>query len=380
VNPRIKVLHFISNAGRTPYFSALAEHANHADFDVRMASLSPAGGLQNDMRERGLKTFALDCVERKQYGKGILRLAALLRSERIDIVQTHLFDASLVGLAAARLAKTPLAIFTAHHSHEIPLYGSLKLLWADRFASRWLSHYVIAHSEQMKEILVQKEGVPAERIAVIPLGFDLTRWRPSTEGRERVRAELGLNGKIIFGAVGRMYWIKNYPSLFQAFASLARRVPEVLLLVIGEGQDLEQLKELVKALSMEGRIIFAGHRRDIVDVLSAVDVFVHPALAESFGQVIVEALAMGKPVLSTDVGVSHEVVENGVNGFLVSGEPGALEIGLEKMLLARDRWDEMGRDGQKRIQPFAAEKMVPAFEAQYRTWLQQRGKLNGKSN
>ena len=129
---------------------------------------------------------------------------------------------------------------------------------------------------------------------------------------------------------------------------------------------------------MEGQIIFAGQRSDIVDVLGAIDVLVHPALAESFGQVIIEAMALGKPVVSTDVGISHEIIENGVNGFLMSsGSPEALENGLNQIMMSRDKWQEMGRQGQIRVQPFAVEKIAPAFEAQYVKWLQQRGKLNG---
>ncbi|MBA2734773.1 MAG: glycosyltransferase [Acidobacteria bacterium] len=370
---RLKVLHFISFAGRSPFFCAVAEHANRDDFEIIVASLSPTGPLLDDMKERGIQTFALDCTRRAQYPRAVFRLAAWLRRERIDVIQTHLFDASLVGLMAARLARTPLSIFTGHHSHEIPLYRRRALLWADCLSSRWLSHHVIAHSVDMKEIFVQYEGVPPEKIAVIPLGFELDRWNPSTAGRERVRTELSLGGKVVFGAVGRMYWIKDYPTLFKAFAPIAAKMRETMLLVVGDGQDREQLERLARELSLEERIIFTGQRSDIVDVLSAVDVFVHPSLAESFGQVIVEALALGKPVVSTDVGVSREIIENGVNGFLVpTGNSAALQEAMEKILRLRDGWEEMGRNGQKRVQGFAVEKIEPAFEAQYVAWLKER--------
>ena len=234
---RLKVLHFISDAGRSPFFCVIAEHANRTDFEINVATLSPAGDLQKDMEARGLRTFALDCLSRKNYMTAVLRLASLMRREQFDVVQTHLFDANLVGLAAARLARVPLTIFTAHHSHEVPLLRKSTILWADQLASRLLSHNVIAHSVQMKETLVREERVPPEKIAVIPLGFDLNRWHVSMMGRERIRAELGLGTKIVFGTVGRMYWMKNFPALFKAFASLAQKTPDVVLLVIGEGED-----------------------------------------------------------------------------------------------------------------------------------------------
>ncbi len=377
MNRRLKILHFISDAKPNSYFCDIAEYANRTEFEITVASLSPAGHLQDEMVARGLKTFALDCTKRAQYLLAAVRLAALLRQERIDIIQTHLFDACLVGLAAARLAGTPLAIFTGHHSHEIPMHRSLALKWVDTLASRWLSHFVIAHSTQMKEIFIHDEGVPAEKIALIPLGFDFARLKASTGTRERVRNELGLKGKIVFATIGRLYWVKDYPSLFKAFAFIAARAPDVMLLVIGGGPDREQLRQLAKELSMEDRIIFAGHRHDIVDVLAAIDVLVHSSLMESFGQVIVEAFALGKPVISTDVGISREIIENGVNGLLVpTGDTQALQEALGKIMQCQDRWAEMGRDGQRRVQQFAIEKIVPAYEAQYIAWLRQRGKLS----
>src|SRR5207248_3024805 len=140
---------------------------------------APAGPLQEQMRACRLRSFALNCASRAHYPRAIIQLAAWLRRERVDIVQTHLFEASLVGLAAARLAGTPLAILTGHHSHEIPLHRRRLLLGVDRLASRWLAHYIMAPSVDMKEIFIRDEGVPAEKIVVLPYGFDLARWRPS---------------------------------------------------------------------------------------------------------------------------------------------------------------------------------------------------------
>jgi glycosyltransferase involved in cell wall biosynthesis len=375
---RLKILHLVSHAGSNTYFCDIAEHANRERFDITVASLSPAGPLQDEMRARGLQTFALDCTTRSQYFRAQLRLAARLRRERFDIVQTHLFEASLVGFGAARLARTPLTVFTGHHSHEIPLHRKSTLTWADSLASRRLAHYVIAHCLQMKEIFMEEEGVPAEKIALIPLGFDFTRLIPSATARQRVRTELGLDGKVVFGAIGRLYWVKDYPSLFKAFAALASKAPDTVLLVIGDGPDRDKLKQLARELSLEDRIIFALHRSDIVDVLAAIDVLVHSALAESFGQVIIEAFALSKPVVSTEVGISREIIEDGVNGFLVPvGDTAALQAAFEKILQARDRWEAMGSNGQKRVQQFAMNKIVPAYEAQYIAWLKQRGKLNG---
>ncbi len=375
---RLKVLHFINDSGRGPYFCAIADFTDRSWFDTVVGSLGPGGPLQEDMKEREIRTLALGFKRRTQYPSAVLRLAVWLRRERVDVIQTHLLDASLVGLSAARLAGTPLAVFTLHHSHEIPLHRKKLLRWADCLCSRHLSHRIIAPSAQMKETLIREEGVSEQKIAIIPHGFDLTRWRPSLRARERIRAELGLNGKITFAAVGRLYWIKNYPSLLSAFALIAASRPDVVLLIVGEGQDRTQLQALAKTLSIEHRVIFTGHRSDIVEVLSAVDVFVHASLAESFGQVLVEACALGKPVVSTKVGIACELIEDHVSGFLVpNAHPTALRDGLEAILKERSRWEEMGREGKRRVQRFSAKKIVPTYEAQYLKWLEEKGRMSG---
>ena len=377
MNRRLKVLHLITNACRHPYFCLIADYADRSRFDLTVASLAPSGALHEDLNQRGIRTFALNCTAGIHYPRALSQLTLWLRREKVDVVQTHLFEASLIGLAAAGLARTPLSILTGHHSQEIQLYHRRLPLWADRLASRWLSHYIIAPSLQTKETLIREEGVARERIAVVPHGLDIAPWQTFPAARQRVRKELGLDGKIVFGAVGRLYWIKDYPSLLKAFAPIAVNNPEAMLLIVGAG-DPEPLLIIAKDLAIENRVVFTGQRADMADMLAAMDLFVHASLAESFGLVIIEALAAGKPIVSTDVGVARDAIEEGVNGFLVpAGNTEALRAALERMILSRERWEQMGRDSLRRAASFSAQKMVAGYEEHYLNWLANRGKLNG---
>jgi glycosyltransferase involved in cell wall biosynthesis len=374
---RLKVLHLINSADRSFYLCAIADHVDRDRFDITVASLAPAGTLQADISARGVSTFSLDCTRRAQYPRAILRLVNWLKRQPVDVIQTHLFEASFVGLVAARLAGTPLALFTGHHSHDVVFQRKKLPLWIDCLSSRWLSHYIIAPSEDVKEVLIRDEGVPHQKIAVIPYGFDMKHWQPDLAAREKIRNELGLNGKIVLGAAGRLYWIKDYPCLLKAFAAVDTELKNVILLIVGGGEQ-GPLRKLAQDLGIQDRVVFAGLRADIVDVLAAMDVFVHSSLTESFGQVIVEAFVSGKPVVSTNVGVAREIIENGVNGFVVpTGDCEALRKALEAILRMRDHWPEMGEEGHRRVKEFSAEKIVPVYEAQYLEWLGARGKLNG---
>lgn len=367
---RIKLLHFIQSSAPSSYLNAIAAHADRSRFDVTVSSLGPPGLLQSDMAERDLPSFSLECTRRTQYPAAVLRLARWLREKRIDILQTHLFEASLVGLAAGRLARTPLLVLNDHHSAEVLLQRKRAFVWADRLATRSLAHRVLAPSAYMKEILAREEGVPAERIAVIPYGLDLDLLKPSPAARERVRGELGLEGHVVFGAVGRLHWVKNYPGLLEAFAGVAREHAKLSLVIAGDGPERDRLSETVRELAIEDRVHFLGHRRDVVDILSAIDVLVHASFVECSVQVVAEAFALRRPVVATEVGGATDLVENGVSGLLVPpGNPDALGKALRTILERRADWTPMGEAGRKRVEQNRAERIVPMYEAQYVRWL-----------
>jgi glycosyltransferase involved in cell wall biosynthesis len=367
----LKVLHLITGNARSPYLCAIADHTDRSRFEVIVGSLAGEGPLHEEMRAKKVRTVALGCETRARYPLAVWRLARWLRRERADVLQTHLFDASLVGLVAARLAGTPVAVFTGHHSHEVPMYRKRLPLWLDALCARWLAHWISAPSAQMKEMLVENQGAPASKIVVLPYPFELARIAPRPAGtRERIRAELGLGGGPVVGAIGRLFWVKNYPCLLRAFARVAAQFPAVKLLVIGDGAERERLRQECAERGIAGRVVFAGYRADVLDVLEVLDVFVHPSLAESFGQVIVEAFALGKPVVSTDVGIARDLVRDGLNGFLVPpGDADALARALETLLRSPQCWAGMGEEGRLAVQQFAAERMVRQYEEHYVKWL-----------
>src|SRR3954451_20270643 len=119
---RGRVVPFISNSQPTGYFRLIAAHTDHRRFAVQVGSLDASGGLQEGLEEIGVPTFALNAERRWVWPLATLRLPWRLRRGRIHVIHTHLLEASLVSLVAAKLARTRLAIFTGHHSHEIPLH------------------------------------------------------------------------------------------------------------------------------------------------------------------------------------------------------------------------------------------------------------------
>jgi glycosyltransferase involved in cell wall biosynthesis len=358
VSPR--VVHVISDAGPHPWFRTLIEDGGAEREGLVVGSVGPAGALQDDMAELGVETFALDVRSRAGFPGATVRLAHKLRALRTDIVQTHLVDGCLVGLTAARLARVPVAIMTAHHPHELPFHGR-RLLWPDRLCAGPLSDHIIAPSRDVAETMVSYLRTPRSKIEVVHHGFDLSRLNPEGVDGNAVRRELGLDGDVVLGSIGRLYWIKNQAALVRAFAAVA---PDATLVLVGPG-DQAPLRELAADLGVGDRVVLTGPRHDIPELLAAFDAFVHPAVAESFGMVIIEAMAMGRPIMSTPVGIARDVVDHETGVLTASASVSDLEKGLRDLLVSQAHWPALGAAASERARPFSATAMAAHYAQVY---------------
>jgi glycosyltransferase involved in cell wall biosynthesis len=263
----------------------------------------------------GASHLSLDADALRHYPAAIVRLARFLRRERIDVLQSHLFDGGVVGVLAARLARTPLVIVTRHHTDQVLLVGTKLHVQLDRWMAR-AADGVVAVSNAVRDHLVSKDGVDATPIEVIYLGFDFDRLQEEAAEGERVRCELALSDGFVIGCVAQLYETKGQSYLITALAELIDRIPDAKLLIVG-GTDRTRLEAQARKLGVFDRVVFAGHRRDVPACLRAMNVVVHPSLSEAFSQVVIEAMASGTPLVSTDVGGAREVIEDGETGLLV---------------------------------------------------------------
>jgi glycosyltransferase involved in cell wall biosynthesis len=262
------------------------------------------------------------------------------------------------------MARTPLTVFTAHHSHELPFHGR-KLIWADRLCAGPLSDLIIAPSAQVRKTLLAFTHVAPEKIAVVHHGFDLEALDPASNSGAAIRSEMGLDDQVVIGAIGRIYAIKNYEALITAFSRMLGDLPRAHLMIVGPG-DPRPLVELSERLGIAGRVSMTGPRPNVPELLAAFDAFAHPSRAESFGMVIIEAMAAGKPVLSTPVGIAPEVIRDGQNGVLCRGcDVTALEEGLRRLIHLRPQWPVLGEAARACALSFDAGAMSQAYTALY---------------
>lgn len=369
---RIRLLHFIANSEGLAFFRRIAQHTDHEQYHLHVGALDHPGRLQSGLRELGITAFALGAPRRYQYPLAILRLAQWLRRNHIDVIQVHLFEASIVGIVAARLARVPLVVFSGHHSHEVPFYRSRLLLESDRIMARTLGDHIIAPSRQMRDTFVSLYRCPPQKIQVIHHGLDLEHLDPARADGRRFRAEHGLGNKVVLGAICRYFWVKNLPTLVRAFATLAQDDRNLALVIVGGAGDSAYLQSLIRDMAVADRVLLLGQRHDIPEVLAAFDIFVHPAIAESFGFVIAEAMAMGRPVVTTPVGIAEELVTHGVSGVLAKGtDVEALRRALLDMFALRAQWTLIGTEARRRALRLTPRNWVRAHERCYKHWLAQ---------
>jgi glycosyltransferase involved in cell wall biosynthesis len=205
----------------------------------------------------------------------------------------------------------------------------------------------------MKAIFMESQRVPAERIRVIPHGLDLDEWRRDAAVRSEIRAEYGLTKKIVFGAVGRLFWVKGFDELIKGFARIAAERSDVALLIVGDGAERKNLEELIRKLGVGDRVILAGRRTDMASVMSTFDVLLHPSLAESFGLIYVEAMSLRKPVVATMFGIAPEIIRDGENGYFFATAAASIRETLVRVLSERDRWEAIVVAGRASVEKFS---------------------------
>jgi glycosyltransferase involved in cell wall biosynthesis len=315
--------------------------------------------------------FCLDAPARHNYPRAALRLSRLLRRERIEILQTHLFDASVIGLVAARLARVPVTIVARHYLDEPFLIGTRAHVELDRWMARKAT-CVVVPSDAVRRHMIQREHLLGDNVEVIPYGFDFSHFAATDEDRRRVRAEFGFDSDFVIGCVGRFFKNKGHVYLIEALKDLAVEIPNVKLLLLGSG-DQASIEEMAREHGVGDKIVFAGFRKDVSACMRAMDLLAHPSLSESFGQVLVEAMAVGTAVVATTVGGVPEIVTDTETGLLVPPTDAAaiaravLELYRRPELRAR-----LAVAGQTSVRErFTAEQMVSRYLDCYHRYLEQ---------
>jgi glycosyltransferase involved in cell wall biosynthesis len=356
-SPPAHVAHVLSSfgmGGQERVAFDLAVSQLRAGWEVTALSLAPPpdGPLAAEFRAAGAR---VERVARPQPGVDpllIVRLAWWLRRHGVQLVHTHNRMALIYGAPAARLARVPVV----HTKHGKNPRGGSRLL-AGNLAGRLVSAFV-AVSEETAAVARRRDEVPPRKLLVIPNGIELGRFHPDPAARERVRRELGIDADAwVVGTVGRVAAEKNHALFLRAAAPLLG--PKARLVVAGDGPLLPPLRELSDQLQITPFAHLLGVRRDVPDVLNALDVLAMSSDTEGLPLVVLEGMATALPVVSTSVGGIPNVIEEGQTGLLVpAGDEAALRDRMSRLRDDRALGRAMGeRARDAAVTRFSAERM-----------------------
>jgi glycosyltransferase involved in cell wall biosynthesis len=332
-----------------------------------------------DARRRGCRVVEVDGLVREispaRDVAAVLALCRLFRRARPAIVHTHTSKAGFVGRLAAWLAGVPAVI---HQPHGHIFYGywsrprTAVFVGLERLAAHWTDTIVTLTAREVDEHLERGIG-RREQFAIVPSGVPTEALRRAAPTRADARARLGLPPEAyVVAGVGRFVPIKGFDLLVAALIDVVARVPGAHVLLVGDGGERGALEAQARALGVADRLHITGTVTDVIGVLAAADVLAAPSRNEGMGRVLVEAMALGLPVVGARVGGIPDVIVDGECGLLVPpDDPGALAAALVELGRDGARRSKLGAGARPRAEAFstgvAAAAMRGIYDALVRT-------------
>ena len=362
---RVRVVEILAtgtNGGAQEHLFGLMTRLDPAHYDASVVSLS-AGSAVRKLQRHG---FDVTVIDEPDDEAAVRLLAAHLAPIQPDVIHTHMYRADVVGTGAANLLRAtgdrrPYVVSTVHSSRVRSA--------EDRDLIRRLTpsmDQLIAVSKSIERKIADEHRTGAP-VRLIYNGVDLERY-DHQEPCCTLRDEYGMEpGSQIVGVVARLEPEKGHQTLIEAWPHVLREVPDAYLLIVGEGSRRDFLEQLAASKRVAHRVVFAGRRDDIPAVTAALDVAVLPSWREAQGLSILEAMALSRPVVASDVGGIPEMIENGVTGLLVPhDDPPALAAAIVRLLKDHAFADTIARAAHDLVHDrFCIELMVKAIEQIY---------------
>ncbi|MFO0907031.1 MAG: glycosyltransferase [Isosphaeraceae bacterium] len=351
----LRVAHVVEALEMGGLEKLLVDFARFGDrdrFSGCVITLGDRGFLADEVERLGWSVFPLHARPGLK-PSAVLRLARLLRRERVDVLHTHSEGPLLYGAAAARLARIKRVVHTRHHGPD--LGNSPRVLRLMRLATRWVDRVVCVAADGARHAMA--EGVDPEKLLTVWNGIDLDRFAyrgPAARGPAVIVARLNPE--------------KDHATLLRAMAIAVKAEPEFRLDIAGDGRCRPELERLAGELNLlDGPVRFLGQVNDVPSLLTRASLLVQPSLLEGISLTLLEGMARGLPVVATDVGGNPEIVVDRQTGRLVPVQsPDLLAKAMLELWRDPALANEMGRIGRERVERcFDIRRTVDCYEQIY---------------
>jgi len=330
---------------------------------------SRGGRLIEEFKDIGVRVEQFDTKSKINLGE-VWYLYRLIKANRINIVQTHGLRVDFFGFLAAKLARVP-HIITRHVALSHHLIGKFRKKLYMVFDNKALQSAakIITVSKIVEDDLVLHQGINRSKIVTIYNGVDLERFSKVTpQTGVKMRKEFGIDSRNrVVGMIAQLTDWKGIPYFLKAIPLILQEQPNVVFMIVGDGGERKNLETIVEALGISPNVIFTGFRRDVPEITSIMNISVLSSLREGLPNVLIESMAMRKPIVATNVGGVSELVIDGKTGFLVSPrDSSTLAEAILKLLKNKDMARKFGEAGRRYVeQRFSLNQMVSNYENLY---------------
>ena len=344
-------------------------------FEYEIAYLLPhKNALVSTFEKAGIPVFCLNHT--KSYDARIVpHLVRLFQERQVDLLHLHLPYTGIIGRVASKLAPVKAVVYTEHNLWE-------RYHWLTSTANRLTFGYndaVIAVSDEVKHSIESKyktNGKP--KLCTILNGVDADQLAVDSQGSHEVKQEFGIpdNHRLVVH-VANFTPKKRHEDLVQAARLVIDQEPQVSFLLVGQGPLEPDIKAQVKNLHLENNVIFAGFRTDAPRIIGSADVFVLPSQFEGLPIAMLEAMALGRPVIASRVGGVPEVILDGVDGLLIDPlRPDQLAEKLLTVMRTPELREKLSNNAVQKVREhFSVKRMVESTEALYNLVLTEKGAL-----
>ena len=329
-------------------------HLKDTGFNLRVCVLQVRQGnpIASELERIGIPVD-LVLVPNLRHPLNLFRIIRYLRSHHPQLIHTQLEFSDILGTIAAKILSIP-SVSTLHtldtFTDKKSASWRLRLRW---FVLRNLADRIIAVSEKTRIHHLQSGEFNSEKVVTLYNGVDIACFKNTDEAQQattRQALNLPINSSIII-TVAVLREPKGIQYMINALPTILEQIPNAHYLIVGDGPYGASLQDRVKALAIEDHVTFAGHRTDVPDLLACSDIFVLPTLGDALPTVLIEALAAEKPIVASNVGGVPEIIENNVNGLLVSpADSSSLANACLKLLRNNELAQQIVLAGRKTVQ------------------------------
>ena len=343
---------------------SLVRNADPGRFAFYCYCLDSGGLLLNELEELGAKNR----IMHRKPGLDLqlfFKLAQCFRQDGIDVVHTHNQAAHFYGCLAGRLAGVRTILNTEHSRHYIEERKRRRL--EKRFLS-FFTTKMLTVSKELYQIAHEKDKIPEKKLAIVGNGIDINRFRYVSNARlDALREEIGIKDQEkVLSTIARLDPIKNHQLLLQAMHLVTKHIPEVKLLIVGDGEIREELESKTEQLGLSGNVLFLGERKDVPEILNITDALVLSSKREGLPLILLEAMAAKVPIVLTQGANKSAVIDHEVSGLVCEENAEDLKKNIMMVLANMEMQYQLAVNALNKVQDgYSIQHTLQAYQHLY---------------